>query len=166
MNRKDFLRQGMFAAGAIATLPVLRPTLENEIFDAEEIRAFVFAAHSDIEATKKIVEAKPLLLNCTNQFRKGDFETAIGGASHMGRKDIADLLVGKGARLDIFNLAFLGYSDLVRQLVTDFPQLLRAPGPHGFTLLHHAKVGKQEDLMAWLEEKGLTETHIKGVFGS
>ena len=65
-----------------------------------------FAAHNDFDATKKIIEKKPLLLNCTNQFKKGDFETALGGASHMGRKDIADLLVGLGARMDIFNMTF------------------------------------------------------------
>ena len=59
--------------------------------------------------TKKIVYAKRLLLNFANQFKKGDFETAVGGASHMGRKDIADMLVGRFARLDIFNLTFLGY---------------------------------------------------------
>jgi len=44
----------------------------------------------DFEATKKIIEAQPLLLNCTNQSKKGDIETALGGASHMGRKDKAD----------------------------------------------------------------------------
>ena len=165
MKRKDFLRtglagSGMLLGGALAA----RTTFENELFDAEEIRAFVFAAHKDLDETRKIIEAKPLLLNCANQAKKGDFETAIGGASHMGRKDIADLLVGKGARLDIFNFAFLGFSELVMQLVADFPHLLNAPGPHGFTLLHHAKVGEHQELMDRLQEKGLTQTHFKGVF--
>lgn len=165
MKRKEFLKTGFFAGGIVAAGPFLNlPGRENELFDAEEIRELVFAAHKDLDATKKIIEAKPLLLNCTNQAKKGDFETAVGGASHMGRRDIADLLVAKGARLDIFNYAFLGYTDFVMKLITDYPQLLRAPGPHGFTLLHHAKVGKHEDLMSWLQEKGLTENHFKGAF--
>ena len=167
MQRKEFLRTGIIGSGFLLTGPFLNasPSPENELFDPEEIRELVFAAHKDLDETRKIIEAKPLLLNCANQAKKGDFETAVGGASHMGRKDIADLLVSKGARLDIFNFAFLGYTDLVIQLITDFPQLLKAPGPHGFTLLHHAKVGKHEGLMDWLQEKGLTDTHFKGVFG-
>lgn len=164
MNRKDFLKKGAMGAAICAVSPVIASNSMNTVFEKEEIAAFVSAAHKDLEETQKIIEAKPLLLNCTNQVRKGDFETAIGGASHMGRRDIADLLVAKGARLDIFNLAFLGYFDLVKQLVTDFPHLLKSPGPHGFSLLHHAKVGEHQGMMNWLKESGLTDTFLKGSF--
>jgi len=34
----------------------------------------------------------------------------------MGRRDIADLLVSKGARLDIFNYTFLGNDDFVKKI--------------------------------------------------
>lgn len=164
MTRNDFLKHGLVASGFIATTPFLLANNENELFSGDEIYEFVAAAHKDFEATKSIIEAKPLLLNCANQIRKGDFETAIGGASHMGRRDIADLLIAQGARLDIFNFAFLGYTEIVTRLITDYPQLLNAPGPHGFTLLHHAEVGENQALMDWLQEKGLTETHFKGIF--
>ena len=167
MKRKTFLKQGVLGAGALVTLPLMRTSSKyNDIFSPEAIYEFVAAAHKDFDETKRIVEANPLILNCTNQFSMGDFETAVGGASHMGRRDIANLLIAKGARLDIFNFAFIGFDDLVKQLVDEYPQLLRAPGPHGFTLLHHAKVGERKNLMSWLQEKGLTETHFKGVFGS
>ena len=165
MNRKNFIIQGLTGLTAGALMP--RPLMscqDEEIFDADQITEFVFAAHSDFDKTKRIAEEYPRLLNCTNQFKKGDFETAVGGSSHMGRKDITDMLVQKGARLDIFNFAFLGYTDLVKQLVMDFPQLLRAPGPHGFTLLHHAKVGKHDELSKWLEDQGLVEEMFKGAF--
>lgn len=166
MQRKVFLKR-MIATMAGSALAV--PTLfgfkrTSEVFDLAEIKEFVHAAHVDFEACKKVIEAKPLLLNCTNQNKKGDFETALGGAAHMGRRDIADLLLSKGARMDIFVHAFLGHADLVRQLIGDYPQLLHAHGPHGFTLLHHAKAGEHEDLAAWIVEQGLEETFIKGVF--
>ncbi len=164
MKRKTFIRNGSIL-GAMALIQPAWSQETNKIFSAEEITEFVFAAHKDLEETQKIVEKKPLLLNCTNQFKKGDFETALGGASHMGRRDIADMLVAKGARLDLFNYTFLGYSDFVKKFITDYPHFLRAPGPHGFTLLHHAKVGGHTDMETWLMEKGLSETHIKGVFG-
>ncbi|MEO9805246.1 MAG: hypothetical protein ABJF04_18455 [Reichenbachiella sp.] len=166
MDRGTFIKKGILAASGLAVLP--SPSFaspQGEVFDKQEIKDFVFAAHKDFEETKRIVEQKPLILNCTNQPQRGDFETAVGGASHMGRRDIADLLVSKGARLDIFNYAFLGYDEFIMKLLTDYPNLLKAPGPHGFTLLHHANVGDRGNLASWLQEKGLTETFIKGVFG-
>lgn len=165
MNRKTFITRGM-AGGLLLSSPVLLAQDQtNDKFDLEQIRELVFAAHNDFDETKRIIEANPLLLNCTNQTKKGDFETAVGGASHMGRRDIADLLVSKGARLDIFNYTFLGYDEFVMKFLTDYPNMLNAPGPHGFTLLHHAKVGERTALADWLTEQGLTETFFKGVFG-
>ena len=164
MNRKKFLANTLLL-GAVAGINKNKIfSQESNLFEAEEIYEFVAAAHKDFEATKSIIESKPLLLNCANQIRKGDFETALGGASHMGLRDIADLLVSKGARMDIFNHAFLGHKDLVMYMITTYPQLLMAPGPHGFTLLHHAQVGEHTELASWIQEKGLTETFFKGAF--
>jgi hypothetical protein len=115
MDRKKFITKGLIGSGLLISSPVLLANHSQEEFDKEEIKEFVTAAHNDIQSTLKIVEAKPLILNCSNQWKKGDFETAIGGASHVGRRDIADLLVSKGARLDIFNYAFLGYDDFNQQ---------------------------------------------------
>lgn len=136
----------------------------DELISLDEIKEFVFAAHKDFDKTKNMVETNPLILNATNQGKKGDFETAIGGASHMGRADIAELLVAKGARMDIFNLTFLGFTEQVKKMIKQYPQYLSAPGPHGFTLLHHANVGKQEAFASWLVEQGLEETRFDDIF--
>ena len=165
MNRNNFLKKSVVSGGILLTAPTILIGRQRDVISAEEISEFVGAAHNSFEKTKKIVEAKPLILNCTSQLARGDFETAIGGASHMGLREIADLLVSKGARMDIFNYTFLGYDDFVRKLITDYPNLLNAPGPHGFTLLHHAKAGGHSNMEEWLMEKGLTKTHFKGVFG-
>ena len=168
MNRKSFIKKSFIVSGVSLVAPTAMLAQKDEqekVFEPELIREFVFAAHKNLEDTKKLIEKYPLLLNCTNQGKKGDFETAVGGASHMGRRDIADLLVRKGARLDIFNYAFLGYDDFVKKLITDYPQFLKAPGPHGFTLLHHAKVGNRNTLAEWLQSQGLVETFFKGAFG-
>jgi ankyrin repeat protein len=95
---------------------------------------------------------------------KGDFETALGGASHMGLKDIADLLVSHGARMDIFNFTFLGFTDFVKELLDKQPQLLNSYGPHGFTLLHHAKVGGHTVFASWLKEQGLIKEIFDDIF--
>lgn len=159
----------MVLGGLAAVVPITimahSRTTSEDLFDVEAINEFVSAAHKSLDDTRKIIEAKPLLLNCASQIAKGDFETAMGGASHMGRRDIVDLLIAKGARMDIFSYAFLGYDDFIRKQITDYPNLLNASGPHGFTLLHHAEVGEHKELAAWLRSKGLTETFFKGVFG-
>ncbi len=169
MNRKTFIKQNLLIGGAMAITPaaILAQSQETQedLFDYDLIMEFVFAAHKSLDETRKILEEYPLLLNSTSQFKKGDFETAVGGASHMGRKDIVDYLVTKGARLDIFNYAFLGYEDFIKKLLTNYPHLINSYGPHGFTLLHHAEVGAHKELAEWLQEKGLTEKIFKGVFG-
>ena len=165
MKRSEFLKKSLLAGGTLAIATPLLSQEERPLFTEQDIYDFVAAAHNNFDEVKRIYKEMPLILNCANQIRRGDFETALGGASHMGRKDIADYLVSKGARMDIFNYAFLGLDDFVKLQVTSFPQLLNSPGPHGFTLLHHAKVGERDDLAAWLQEKGLTETYMKGVFG-
>ena len=166
MNRKQFIHAGLLTGGAalLGSGPISAQA-ESTVFSAEQIDEFVSAAHGDFRRTKKILDENPLILNCASQLAKGDFETALGGASHMGRRDIADLLVEKGARTDLFNLTFLGFNDFVKELVTRSPQYLRSYGPHGFTLLHHAKVGKHVDLANWLQGRGLEEDLIE-VFAS
>lgn len=42
-----------------------------------------------------------------------------------------------------------------------YPELIHAKGAHGYTLLHHAKVGGTNELCDYLKEKGLKETFIK-----
>jgi len=61
-----------------------------------------------MEAVKKLLEETPGLLNASWDWGGGDFETAMGGAGHMGRADIAEYLINKGARMDIFVATMLG----------------------------------------------------------
>ena len=66
---------------------------------------------------------------------------AIGGAGHMGRRDIAEFLIGKGGRYDIFVAAMLGQLDLVKAALTANPGLKSSKGPHGIPLTVHAEKG-------------------------
>lgn len=115
--------------------PALEPELVNE---------FVGKAHGDFERVKEMLENEPALVNATWDWGGGDFETALGAASHMGRKDIAIFLLEHGARLDIFAAAMLGKLDIVKAVLTAYPNLLDTPGPHGIPLLTHAEIGGQD----------------------
>ena len=113
----------------------LAPAMVNE---------FVRKAHADLPATKAMLAEQPSLLNATWDWGGGDFETGLGGAGHMGNREIAEFLIGQGARLDIFVAAMLGRLDIVRALLTAWPGLLQSKGPHGIPLLRHARAGGEQ----------------------
>jgi hypothetical protein len=59
----------------------------------------------------------------------------------MGRRQIALFLLEHGARLDLFAAAMLGYFDIVSAVLSDFPEMHTALGPHGIPLVEHARAG-------------------------
>jgi len=76
--------------------------------DKELVKDFVIKGHFDLAGTKALLEKEPGLLNSCWDWGGGDFETALEGAGHMGNKDIANFLLSKGARMNIFCAAMLG----------------------------------------------------------
>jgi hypothetical protein len=124
--------------------------------DADLVKQFVGAAHGDLEQTKSLLDATPALLNACVDHGGGDFETALGGASHMGRADIANYLLGKGARLDLFAAAMLGKLEVVKAAIEAVPESKTALGPHRIPLLTHAKKGGENAVavVAYLESLG------------
>lgn len=112
--------------------------------DSGLVKEFVVAAHGDLAQTRALLAEHPGLLNATWDWGGGDFETALGGAAHMGRRDIAEFLLGQGARPDIFVLAMLGHLEAVQAVVAARPEALQCPGPHGIPLIAHAKRGGAE----------------------
>ena len=62
----------------------------------------------------------------------------------MGRRDIAELLLSRGARLDLFAAAMLGELEIVRTTLDAFPELVSAKGPHGIPLRVHAEKGGEQ----------------------
>jgi hypothetical protein len=121
------------------------------------VQEFVRKAHADLPGTKALLAEQPALLNATWDWGGGDFEMGIGGAGHMGHRDIAEFLIGQGARMDIFVAAMLGKLDIVRAMVAAYPAVLHSKGPHGIPLMAHAKKGgvPAEPVVAFLESQGV-----------
>ena len=109
--------------------------------DRARVKRFVVAGHFNLAAVKSMLAEEPRLINGAIDWGKGDFETALGGASHMGRRDIAEFLLEHGARMDIFAATMLGKIDIVRAAVAAFPGIVHVPGPHGIPLIAHAEKG-------------------------
>jgi len=110
-------------------------------FDRARVKRFVIAAHVNFAAVKAMLTEEPKLINGTIDWGNGDFETALGGASHMGRRDVAEYLLEHDARLDIFAATMLGKLDIVKAAVIAFPNIVRVSGPHGIPLIVHAEKG-------------------------
>ena len=116
-----------------------KPALEAKL-----VQEFVGVAHTDLKRTKELLTQEPALVNATWDWGGGDFETALGAASHMGNKPIANLLLEHGARLDIFAAAILGKLNIVKAALDAYPDALNTPGPHGIPLIKHAQAGGEE----------------------
>jgi integrase len=110
----------------------------------EAVRDFVAHAHSDLDYVRTALAGEPALANAAWDWGAGDWETALGAAGHMGRRDIAELLLAHGARLDIFVAAMLGHVDVVREILAAHPEARDAKGPHGIPLRAHAEAGGEQ----------------------
>lgn len=115
----------------------------------EEIVAEVVGvSHFNLDRLKELVNKRPELARATWDWGFGDWETAIGAASHVGRKDIVDFLISKGARPDIFTFAMLGAYETVKSMIEFMPGLQRTSGPHGISLLQHVKNGDAKSIQS------------------
>jgi hypothetical protein len=139
------------AAPPPSTIPSSFPSQDPDL-----VKETVAAAHGNLPRVRELVEARPALAKATYDWGYGDWESALGGASHMGNREIAELPLRHGATPTMFSAAMLGQLDIVRAFVTMSPGAQRIRGPHGITLLAHAKAGgaPAADVVKYLEGLG------------
>jgi len=101
----------------------------------------VGVSHFNLDRLKQLIDPRPELAKASWDWGFGDWESAIGAASHVGRKDIVEYLISKGAIPTLFTYAMLGEIEIVKSFIDSFPGLQKNTGPHGITLLQHAKTG-------------------------
>lgn len=120
--------------------------------DPQLVEEFVGRAHGDLARVTELLDREPNLVNAAWDWGGGDWESALGAAAHMGRRDIALLLLGRGARMDLFAAAMLGHLDAVKAILAADPDAASRPGPHGIPLLKHAEAGGEAaaDVLAFL----------------
>jgi hypothetical protein len=107
----------------------------------EMVEEMVRVAHFDVNRVKELANAHPALAKAAVDWGFGDWEDALGAASHTGRYDIAQFLLSRGARPTIFSAAMMGEVDAVRAFVAAAPGIQTVLGPHSLTLMWHAKAG-------------------------
>ncbi len=171
MDLSPLSRRSLLAAGS--TLLLARPVFSDapsapsasapspvpDTFPAEPadlVRETVGASHGNLARVCELVEARPALARATWDWGYGDFESALGAASHVGNREIAELLIAHGARPDLFSATMRGQLDVVKAWIAASPGIQKIGGPHGITLLSHAKAGGEKALpvLRYLEALG------------
>lgn len=112
------------------------PSIDDEI-----VAEVVGASHFNLDRVKELVTHRPELARATWDWSFGDWESALGASSHVGRRDIAEFLMLHGARPNIFTYTMLGHYDAVKAMIEATPGVESIGGPHGISLLQHAKTG-------------------------
>jgi len=128
--------------------PGFNPAWKKPQLNRTMLQDFVIYAHTDLEMTKKLLDKEPLLINGIMDWGAGDWESGLGGATHMARRDIVSFLLERGARIDIFTATMMGQLEAVKSFLTLQPKLIDARGPHGFSLHFHGQLaGPDADKM-------------------
>jgi hypothetical protein len=121
--------------------PVTSPGPAFPAHEPDLVREVVGASHGNMARVKELVTARPALARVSWDWGYGDWETPIDAASHVGNRAIADLLIAHGARPTIFTVAMMGQLAVLKAWVEAIPGIQRTRGPHGITLLAHARAG-------------------------
>ena len=127
------------AAAGAAPSGAVHPSFPTQPPDL--VREMVGVSHNNPARVKELLARHPTLANASWDWGFGDWEDALGAASHVGHREIAETLLAHGARPTIFSAAMLGQLDVVRAFVTAAPGIESTPGPHGIPLLRHAMAG-------------------------
>jgi hypothetical protein len=101
----------------------------------------VTVSHFNLKRVQELVEARNSLARAAWDWGFGDWEDALGAASHMGNRPIAEYLISKGARPTLFSAVMLGQLDVVKAFIAAQPGAQRIRGPHSISLLAHARAG-------------------------
>ncbi len=171
---------GLIAQGSGSANPPaagkIGPTFPTH--DPDVVREVVGVSHGNITRLKELVDRQPSLARASWDWGFGDWESALGAASHVGNREIAEYLLSKGARPSIFSAAMLGQLDVVKAFVTAQPGVQKTWGPHGITLFSHAQAGgdRAKPVLEYLTSLGdanekptlspLTDEDMKKLSGS
>ena len=134
----------LFSTKAWGQSPAAATSLASDVFPGQDpalVREAVGVSHRDLKRLRELVERQPALARGAIDWGFGDWEACIDAASHTGNKAIAEFLLANGARPTIFSAAMMGQLDVVKAFIAARPGVQRNLGPHGLTLMWHARQG-------------------------
>jgi len=153
------MQRGLLAQEGAARPPAItRPEPRRPApLRRELVREFVTVSHSNLDRVGELLDEEPRLVYASWDHGGGDWETGLGAASHVGRRDIATTLLASGARKDIFASAMMGERAVVLAMVNADPKMALQAGPHGYRVLYHVAISGDvpmaESVLAQIENK-------------
>lgn len=167
-TRKKFIITTITGAAGITLIPqvitgqqvpqTVKPPTAPPL-SIELVKEFVIAGHGNMDKTKSMLQETPDLLNASYNWKEWDWEDAVGGAGHVGSRELAIYLLEQGARPTVCIAAMLGKIEVVKAFITTFPQMKDAVGPHRISLMRHAKAGGEnaKEVYEYLQSVGAKE---------
>jgi hypothetical protein len=167
-SRRSFVRVAALGGPAAALFMRSEPLRAERIAPVfptqppELVQEMVVVAHFNVARVKELVGRQPTLAKATWDWGYGDWETALGAASHVGNAEIAETLLASGAHPTLFSAAMLGQLDVVKAYVAAAPGIERTRGPHSISLLKHAVAGgpRARAVADYLKTLGDADDHL------
>ncbi|MBI3975283.1 MAG: ankyrin repeat domain-containing protein [Armatimonadetes bacterium] len=118
--------------------------------DAATVELFAAVKAGDVGRIESLLRDDPAPANARDESGISALLTAI----YYGRHDIADLLVARGADVDLFAAAALGRTDRLEALLRANSALVHSYSPDGWTPLHLAAFFGHPDAVTVLLARG------------
>lgn len=118
--------------------------------DAATVELFAAVKAGDAGRIESLLRDDPALANARDESGISALLTAI----YYGRGDIADLLVARGADVDLFAAAALGRTERLEALLRANSALVHSYSPDGWTSLHLAAFFGHPDAVTVLLARG------------
>ncbi|HSR69529.1 MAG TPA: ankyrin repeat domain-containing protein [Acidobacteriota bacterium] len=111
----------------------------------------VGAAHRDLDAVRATVQRHPDLAHSVATTTEG----AVEAGAHMGRHDMVDFLLEKGAPYSVVTAVMRNDAPRVKELLEEDPLRIHERGAHDFALLWYPVIGRTgPDMLEELLRRG------------
>lgn len=134
-NAEELLTSAREVAGRVQAI-------KQEMFAAVQAR--------DISRVQELLDQNAALANASSE----SGTSAVLAAVYMGARDIAELLLARGAELNLFEAAAVGARDRLKEIAGTDRHLVRAYSHDGWTALHLAAFFGHAEAAAYLLEQG------------
>lgn len=130
-------------ATAIGGEPYSRPEVD---VPQSVIDEFGEVSHFDLDRVKTLVAEYPHVVHGNASWN----ELGVEAGAHMGRRDMTDFLLEKGAPISLPTTLMIRDATLARRLLEADPTRIRERGPHDFALMWYPGIGGASIEMAEL----------------